>query len=310
MAKLFCSLLIFIQCVCSYSQDVTSITVSSVSPMIYSLRGPLPGEFYAASAEFSDSTNHKSNFGQLTVRSSSNFSDDKQLFAAGFSEGYLTAVRIFQQYNNMLCEIDCTGNRPKEVEDFFIIQDAWVRTQVEKNPTSTYWNYLGSLMEQFDGQRAGYAASDFGQAHPLDRWAFMLLNGIGDLFDVIPAVVPNRKPDFHAMTYVEAKSYLTRAGHCSALVRVTDDLSDILVGHNSWYVYSAMLRIFKTYRFDLHNRQQRSSAISFSSYPGMLSSLDDFYMMADSNLIMVQTTNNVFNASLWDLIVPQSLLGA
>jgi len=46
--------------------------------------------------------------------------------------------------------------------------------------------------------------------------------------------------------------------------------------------------------------------MSFSSYPGMLESLDDFYMM-DSGLVMIQTTNSIFNTTLYDLVVPQSL---
>jgi len=46
--------------------------------------------------------------------------------------------------------------------------------------------------------------------------------------------------------------------------------------------------------------------MSFSSYPGMLVSLDDFYMM-DSGLVMIQTTNSIFNNSLYDLVTPESL---
>jgi len=45
---------------------------------------------------------------------------------------------------------------------------------------------------------------------------------------------------------------------------------------------------------------------AFSSYPGMLSSLDDFYLM-DNGVMMTQTTNQIFDHSLYDLVVPQSL---
>ena len=36
-------------------------------------------------------------------------------------------------------------------------------------------------------------------------------------------------------------------------------------------------------------------------------SLDDFYLM-DSGLVMLQTTNNVFNKTLYKQVVPQSLM--
>ena len=69
-----------------------------------------------------------------------------------------------------------------------------------------------------------------------------------------------------------------------------------------------MNRIYKNYNFHLSNAATANYRMSFSSYPGFLSSLDDFYMMADSKLVMVQTTNNVFNTSLYDAVKPQSLL--
>jgi hypothetical protein len=46
--------------------------------------------------------------------------------------------------------------------------------------------------------------------------------------------------------------------------------------------------------------------MSFSSYPGFLVSLDDFYIM-DSGLTMVQTTNSIINQSLYSMVTPQSL---
>lgn len=38
-----------------------------------------------------------------------------------------------------------------------------------------------------------------------------------------------------------------------------------------------------------------------------MESLDDFYLMS-SQMVMLQTTNNVFNASLYKFVQPQSLL--
>lgn len=47
--------------------------------------------------------------------------------------------------------------------------------------------------------------------------------------------------------------------------------------------------------------------MSFSSYPAYLSSLDDWYAIWDSGIAVLETTNNVFNKSLYAAVVPQSL---
>lgn len=49
-----------------------------------------------------------------------------------------------------------------------------------------------------------------------------------------------------------------------------------------------------------------AKTMAFSSYPGMLSSLDDFYLM-DNGVLMTQTTNNIFDTSLYDQATPESL---
>jgi len=85
-------------------------------------------------------------------------------------------------------------------------------------------------------------------------------------------------------------AYMTRTGHCSALIKMTDDMNDIYVGHSSWFVYSAMLRIYKTYKFHLSpDAGIYANTTSFSSYPGTLSSLDDFYINLESKLVMTQS---------------------
>jgi len=43
--------------------------------------------------------------------------------------------------------------------------------------------------------------------------------------------------------------------------------------------------------------------MSFSSYPGMLSSLDDFYSMHETSLAVTQTTNGIYNTTLYDEVI-------
>lgn len=98
---------------------------------------------WVAQAEYSPASEHISNFGQFTVKTNSIYGDNAQTFAAGFLEGYLTAETIHQHYSNMMCQVDCSGAVPPELKEFFSQQDAWTRLQVQKNPDSPYWNYVG-----------------------------------------------------------------------------------------------------------------------------------------------------------------------
>ena len=287
------------------------ITVTRLKPKVeFDLSAkPLDGN-YIASAIFTDSETHVSNFGQLYVTTGAAYTDNDQGYAAGFAEGYLSAERIFQYQYNMQCQVDCSGKEPDDVAVFFQAQDAWIRSQISLySATDDMWAYIDFLMNQFDGVMAGYASSDYGKANPLETWSFTLINAVGDLFDIIPALDRTQRPAFDKMTAKQIREYLLVNGHCSALVKLADDMSDIYVGHSSWFTYSAMLRIYKTYNFNLNNKSNKGVTTSFSSYPGVLSSLDDFYMMGESKLMMIQTTNNIINETLWDLIVPESLLG-
>jgi hypothetical protein len=54
------------------------------------------------------------------------------------------------------------------------------------NPECHFWSTVGTILAQFDGLLEGY--NDHTKEEPLGRWAFDLINGLGDLFDIMPAV--------------------------------------------------------------------------------------------------------------------------
>ena len=45
---------------------------------------------------------------------------------------------------------------------------------------------------------------------------------------------------------------------------------DIFMGHSSWFSYTATLRIYKHYNFNLKDEATAAKKISFSSYPGKI----------------------------------------
>ena len=137
-----------------------------------------------------------------------------------------------------------------------------------------------------------------------------MLNAVGDLFDIIPAVEAKARVDWASLSPQEAAAKHGKMGHCSGLVKVPADFRTLFLAHSSWFTYSNTDRIYKHYTFDYSAASQTAAhTVAFSSYPGFLESLDDFYELS-SGLAWVQTTNGVVDKTVYEqgLIKPQSLL--
>jgi hypothetical protein len=111
-----------------------------------------------------------------------------------------------------------------------------------------------------------------------------MLANMGDCEDIIP----------------KYESSFVKMPSCNALIKLTKE-GRIMVGHNTFNIYSLMLRVYKTYVFPLHDTNVKSN-ISFSSRPGDLNSKDDFYMMRESELVVVETSLNNYNTSNYEFI--------
>ncbi|OPL20249.1 hypothetical protein AM593_02106, partial [Mytilus galloprovincialis] len=224
--------------------------------------------------------------------------------------------RIYQHYLNIkdIFLKDMSTQAITDLKEFLKTQDKWMRKQIESNtPKDPLWRHVAMVIAQYDGLVDGYKATAeqlhipiYGQKD-LEVFAFQVLNGAGDLIDLVKALNPASIPNWRAFTPAEARSYVQRTGMCSALIKVLGAYEDIFMSHSSWFEYQATMRIYKHYNFNVKDSASSAKKISFSSYPGFLESLDDFYLMS-SNMVMLQTTNNVFNQTLYKLVQPQSLL--
>ncbi len=97
--------------------------------------------------------------------------------------------------------------------------------QVATQPGVAFYRALGLILSQYDGLRAGYAAAVASSAAlpALSNFDFQMLNGVGDLFDVIPTVYPSLRRDFGSMTGNELQRFMFTTGRCSALIKVLGD---------------------------------------------------------------------------------------
>ena len=220
----------------------------------------------------------------------------------GVLEGYLTSTRIGQNAITMSLYWNL-GEKEEKIKQFFQDQYTWAKEQVASNKKDSYWINVGYILAQFDG--IIYGAK---QSNPaITDWDLVLLNGIGDLIDLTRALFPSERPDVPSMEYPDFLKMKHETGHCSALVRVLPGFEDIYMGHSSWFYYGATNRIYKHYHFDVSEETISSKSISFSSYAGYLESLDDFYIMSNG-LVMLQTTINCLNQTLYSQVKPVSTI--
>jgi hypothetical protein len=94
---------------------------------------------------------------------------------------------------------------------------------------------------------------------------------------------------------------LARHGHCSSLVRLSPNNRDLFVGHTTWNDYAKMTRIWKYYNFKLPGSLAATTLMGFSSYPGCVSSTDDFYIM-DSGLSVMDTSLEILNPVIYNRV--------
>jgi hypothetical protein len=256
-------------------------------------------------------TQNITGWGELTVETNPSNTDDAcSAYAAGFVEAAATPDLINLGWQNSNPSPD------KKVLDFVTKNNAWVLKQVANAASmaatenaagvtkgAIYWEAVGLTYAQLMGMAEGYAAAR-GGLQPLTMLQLQLLGMAVELGDIEKAVNVSARPDWSKMTKGETDQYIEEHTHCSALVRATPDLGEIYFSHVTWCEYWAMLRLFKTYRFPFKSAQ--ADVVMFSGKPGQLASIDDFYLTSQ-RLAVMETTNSVFNGSLYDKITVESV---
>jgi hypothetical protein len=121
----------------------------------------------------------------------------------------------------------------------------------------------------------------------------------------------------------------TGVDHCSALIKILENNKDVVFGHNTWDDFqNAAPRMFKHYSYpimhkpmantvaDVANITQESEDksltrydVDFSSSPGFLTSVDDFFISKGrSNLFITETTLDLYDNTLLEMVHPESVL--
>ncbi|XP_046681052.1 putative phospholipase B-like 2 [Homalodisca vitripennis] len=226
----------------------------------------------------------------LDLETSPDAEDEEQAFLAGYLEGTETHLAIYDHYNNILkSACDNETELCEQVNRFLDSNTEWVKEMVAKHAASdVYWRQVQLFYTQLDGITTGYNSITKDE-EKLSLRDFMWMNFDWDIRDLKSALKK------------ESDRALKGEGRCSALIKLLRSKSDLIIAHNTWTGYETMLRIMK--RYTLPYKQVAGTAMSFPSYPGVMLSMDDLYII-NSGLVVQETTNDNNNASLWSYIQP------
>ena len=254
---------------------------------------------YVATAFYNPLLNEKG-WDILHLTTNELFSDEIQAEGAGRLEASLTKERIYNHYLNAKSS---NGILTDNVKNFFKEQEDYIIKMRNEEPNNIYFYNAYLIYLQFKGLRDQYNKEVEGEKK-LEGMELYLINSFGDLFEINSTFYPKK---IENMTYDEIKEYLFINNHCSCLFKVKNDFSDIFLGHNSWYFYTMMTRIFKEYNLNFNHPSIKCKTVYFTSYPGSIVSNDDFYVTSN-DLSIIETTNSNMNVSIYKEITYNSLL--
>lgn len=257
-------------------------------------------------------------------------SNTVKMYAAGFVEGVMTCVRISEFYANTFRLLANKPDALSVIKDVLQNQLGYLRSKTDlepgvmaAEPSDPYWKQARYTLSQMWGITDGYnvAARHFG-VKPLGLTDIAMINAGGELPQILEAYLG------HAASFLQVRQSVQRKhassensssdaapaedplddahwekrvatdGRCSAFVRLATGSADLLVGHTTWDDYSKMTRVFKYYKFPLHASDTAANHIAMSSYPGAVSSTDDYYVM-DSGLTVTDTSIEVLEPAVW-----------
>lgn len=249
-------------------------------------------------------------FSFLEVQTNSTFSDLHQAYAAGYVEGVLTRDLIELTWYNTFenyCEKPLNGYCQK-LQAFLDENFKWMGHQISTHAHhDPFWHQvhltllqLGGLVDSYNSNlRNPSTLRHYIPKADVSGIAMLLLAGdVEDLENVIEAQSEGK---------IKPISRFQHRPSCSAIIKLTPHNKDLLVSHNTWNTYTTMLRTLKKYNIAYHEVEGgdlvSGRTVSFSSYPGYLFSIDDFYVLS-SGLATQETTLENFNKDLWKFVKP------
>jgi len=265
------------------------------------------GKSYCAWAEFND-TLSEVGWGTLTVRG--NHADPATAhYCSGVAEAALTHTRISQYFTIVYDSLleDLGGSFPKKLSDWLEKSMAWTRKMAETHrKTDVYWESIYNILRRFDGMVEAYKEfRDPVKDVNMTDLQFIVMESSEDLDD-LTFIISADYPELRKK--ISSEAWRDVHHHCTGLIYMEPSYMDVYVAHDTWDAYNTMNRILKDYEIASPSPHTAASRWTFSSNPGLLFSSDDFWLL-NSGLVVIETTVNTWNTTLYDLYCkPESVL--
>jgi len=100
----------------------------------------------------------------------------------------------------------------------------------------------------------------------------------------------------------------TEDEHCTGFIKVTPGNKDMLFAQVAMNKLNTMTRVLKLIKMGYDKTIVPGHTTAFSSYPGSLTSFDDFSLMS-SGVGNIETTHRIYNQSLYKFVKPVGQIG-
>ena len=152
------------------------------------------------------------------------YSDSTKAYAMGYLEGVLTKDRIYAFFRNIKNNgLDLENQILKEI--FMGNLKYMNETSLEKMESDPYWEHIHYIIQQLKGLYDGYN-SVAEKDKTFDFEQFLVLSSYVDAKDA-KNYVGNEVVNFKEMTTEEIRKKLILNSHCSELVKLANDYSDL-----------------------------------------------------------------------------------
>jgi len=204
------------------------------------------------------------------------------------------------------------------------IRTQWAGVQsVAAAVASDVGGAMTAIIAQVEGVHAGYTAAATGTGGTLPHLSLediLLLNYDADAFDIVAAADAGVADFVHPPSNPTPPTpgtmpWLTAVRHarCTAAVVAAevDGQVRLWAGHTTWADYVELLRVYKVYTFAATAAAVARAhtggivRVAMSSFPGMVSSTDDWFLLSSGLLVMETTSSAVVHAALAPIAPPR-----